>query len=106
MGVSDRVLTAGIATIIVETNSINLPNGDLDSIGLFQQRNPWGTFEERHDPKSAAEKFFTRARNYEAAHPDVAIGDLSQRVQVSAYPDRYAEHAAEAALAVQAFAAP
>ena len=106
MGVSERVLKAAIATIIVETNSINLPNGDLDSVGLFQQRNSWGSFEERHDPKLAAEKFLVRARNIEARYPDIAMGVLAQSVQVSAYPERYAQHEGEAAAAVQAFAAP
>lgn len=105
LGVSDKVATAAVATVIVESTAHNYPGGDLDSVGLFQQRDSWGSFDERHDPKTAAGKFYERATNYANAHPEVSVGDLSQKVQVSAYPDRYAEHEAEAAAAVAAFKA-
>ncbi|MBC7460955.1 MAG: hypothetical protein H7287_06300 [Thermoleophilia bacterium] len=103
MGVSDKVLTAAVETIIVESTAHNYKGGDRDSVGLFQQRASWGSFDERHDPKTAAGKFYEGARNYSTAHPDVSTGNLSQKVQVSAFPDRYAQHEAEAQTAVTAY---
>ncbi|MCW2961711.1 MAG: hypothetical protein JWM90_2098, partial [Thermoleophilia bacterium] len=35
--------------------------------------------------------------------PNISMGDMSQKVQVSAFPDRYAEHEAEAAKILAAF---
>ncbi|MCW2973063.1 MAG: repeat superfamily protein [Thermoleophilia bacterium] len=105
MGVSDKVMTAAVETIIVESTAHNYEGGDRDSVGLFQQRDSWGSFDERHDPKTAAGKFYERAVNYSTEHPDVSTGNLSQKVQVSAFPDRYAEHEAEASAAVAAYKA-
>jgi hypothetical protein len=105
LGVSDKVLTAAVETIIVESTAHNYPGGDRDSVGLFQQRASWGSFDERHDPKTAAGKFYTRAVNYSTVHPDVATGNLAQKVQVSAFPDRYAQREAEANAAVSAYKA-
>ena len=42
------------ATALVESNLYNLDYGDRDSVGLFQQRTPWGSIAERTTPSTAA----------------------------------------------------
>ena len=42
LGASDKVLLAAYEAAIVESGVHSLPYGDLDSIGLFQQRDSWG----------------------------------------------------------------
>lgn len=63
MGLSDYSVAIGVATAIQESGLINLPYGDRDSLGLFQQRpsvRSWGTAEEIMDPAHAATAFFER----------------------------------------------
>ena len=91
LGVSDRVLLAGFETGLVESNMNNLPCGDRDSLGVFQQRpsQGWGTPVQVVDVAYASNSFFTRAVTVAAAHPDWTAGQVAQAVQVSAFPDRY-----------------
>ncbi|MFB7231411.1 peptidoglycan-binding protein [Streptomyces fimicarius] len=91
LGVDDRVLLAGFEAGVVESNMNNLPCGDRDSLGVFQQRpsQGWGTPEQIMDVAYASNSFFTRAIDAAAAHPDYTAGQVAQSVQVSAYPDRY-----------------
>lgn len=89
-GLSAHATTAAIATAIVETGLINLPTGDRDSVGLFQQRpsQGWGSVAQIMDPVYAAGKFYdalVKVPNWESR----SIGDISQAVQRSAFPDRY-----------------
>ncbi|GAB1515120.1 peptidoglycan-binding domain-containing protein [Actinophytocola sp. KF-1] len=97
LGVGDRVMLAGFETGLVESHMHNLPCGDRDSLGVFQQRpsRGWGTPEQVVDVAYASHSFFTRAVTVAAAHPDWSAGQVAQAVQVSAFPDRY--DAAEAA---------
>lgn len=103
VGATDRDIQVAIMAAIVESNLRNLDYGDRDSVGLFQQRDAWGSFEERTDPATAAELFFTGGRGGQQGLLDIpdrdqrSLGDLAQDVQVSAFPDRYAEHESEAA---------
>jgi hypothetical protein len=105
MGASEKVLKAAVATMIVESTIHNYNHGDRDSQGLFQQRpsQGWGSVDQVRDPVHAATKFYERAMNVDAAKPQISMGDMSQKVQVSAFPDRYAQHEAEAAKIVAAF---
>jgi peptidoglycan hydrolase-like protein with peptidoglycan-binding domain len=91
LGVTDRVMLAGFETGLVESNMHNLPCGDRDSLGVFQQRpsQGWGTPVQVVDVAYASNSFFTRAINVAAAHPDWSAGQVAQAVQVSAFPDRY-----------------
>ena len=93
LGVTDRVMLAGFETGLVESNMHNLPCGDRDSLGVFQQRpsQGWGTPVQVVDVAYASNSFFTRAINVAAAHPDWSAGRVAQAVQVSAFPDRYDE---------------
>ena len=99
-----QAATIGLATVSVETNYVNLPYGDLDSAGLFQQRpsQGWGTAAEVQDPVNAANSFYNHLEaigNYQ----NLPVGRTAQRVQLSGYPDRYQEHADEAKRWADAF---
>lgn len=98
--------TIALITAMVESTLVNLPYGDRDSVGLFQQRDHWGTLDERMDPVKSLNLFLfggTSADGYsEPGLTDIdgwqsmPMGDAAQAVQVSAFPDRYAERIDEA----------
>lgn len=100
-----KVLVSSIMTIIQEATAKNLSGGDLDSVGLFQQRNTWGTFKQRHNPEFAAGLYFDRAIPTNKSQPNLSASDLAQSVQRSAFPKAYAQWKAEAEAAVKAFRA-
>jgi hypothetical protein len=65
---------------------------DHDSVGLFQQRpsSGWGSVKELMDPKTSASKFYDslkRVDNWE----NMPVTRAAQTVQVSAFPDAYAQ---------------
>src|SRR5690349_12867085 len=84
-------MLAGFEAGLVESNMNNLPCGDRDSLGVFQQRpsQGWGTAAQIMDVAFASNSFFTRAINVAANHPGRSAGQVAQGVQISAYPDRY-----------------
>jgi hypothetical protein len=61
---------------------------DHDSIGLFQQRPGWGTVAQRMNPFDSAMMFYDKLDDFD--FHSVAPGDAAQRVQRSAFPDKYA----------------
>jgi len=95
----------GVATSIVETGlkmyansnvpeSLSFPHdavgSDHDSDGLFQQRQAgWGTLAERMNPHASADLFFNKLGAFDWRSMDP--GAAAQRVQVSAFPDRYSQ---------------
>ncbi|MDR1798571.1 MAG: cobalt transporter [Bifidobacteriaceae bacterium] len=92
-GMSPRAVTIALATAMQESKLRNLDYGDLDSLGLFQQRpsQGWGTEEQVQDPIYAAGAFYDAL----ALVPDfenLPITEAAQAVQRSAYPDLYAQH--------------
>ncbi|MYZ12339.1 hypothetical protein GT038_02885, partial [Streptomyces sp. SID337] len=91
LGVSDKVMLAGFEAGWVESHMNNLDCGDRDSLGVFQQRpsQGWGTPQQIMHVPYAAEQFFTRAIRVEQQHPNLTAGQTAQRVQRSAFPDRY-----------------
>jgi hypothetical protein len=94
-GLPARAATIALATALQESKLINLPSGDRDSIGLFQQRpsQGWGTAEQIADPQYATGKFYdalVRVRGY--ADMDVTVA--AQAVQRSGFPEAYAQHEA------------
>lgn len=97
-----RAAAIAISTVIVETHMDNLPGGDRDSVGLFQQRDHYGSQEQRLDPGWAANAFFDEmALVYpDGSWADEPIGDVAQGVQRSAYPDRYQYQADDAEIIV------
>jgi type IV secretory pathway VirB10-like protein len=65
---------------------------DHDSVGLFQQRTSmgWGTVEELMDPVTSASKFYNTLAEIDGWE-SMSIAQAAQSVQVSAYPDYYAQ---------------
>jgi len=86
-----------VATAMQESTLRNLPGGADDSIGLFQQRpsQGWGTPQQLRDPAYQAGKFFDKLVTI-AGWQQMPLTQAAQAVQVSAYPDAYAKHTAEA----------
>ncbi|CAL9564812.1 hypothetical protein [Streptomyces sp. enrichment culture] len=105
-GLSERAAVIAVTTSIVETTLRNNPNmEDHDSVGLFQQRASWGSFEERMDPAWATNAFLKamlEVSNWQTR----PIGEVCQAVQNSAYPDRYQPQAADGARIVSALSDP
>lgn len=63
---------------------------DHDSVGLFQQRDngAWGTVAQRMDPYESAKMFYRELAKFD--WQSMEPGDAAQKVQRSAFPDRYA----------------
>ncbi|WP_155830348.1 hypothetical protein [Glycomyces tenuis] len=104
-GMDERAVAVAIATAFQESKLSNVDYGDHDSLGLFQQRPSvgWGTEEEILDPVYASFKFYEKLRRIDGWQ-DMAIGDAAQAVQVSAYPDLYAQWEDEGLAVAAAFA--
>ncbi|MFC0506854.1 hypothetical protein [Micromonospora costi] len=95
-GMPERAVVVALATAYQESGLRNLPDGDRDSLGLFQQRpsQGWGTPQEIRDPRYAARRFYTalkKVRGWER----MRITDAAQRVQRSAFPEAYQKWADE-----------
>jgi len=60
MGLPTRALEIAYAAALQESKLTNLPGGDRDSVGVFQQRpsQGWGTVAQLQDPQYAATAFF------------------------------------------------
>ena len=98
-GMPERAVTIALATALQESQLVNIQHGDLDSLGLFQQRpsQGWGTKKEILDPTYAAGVFYehlSKVDDYQKLPLTVA----AQRVQRSGYPEAYAKHEPEATL--------
>lgn len=99
LGVSDHGIVIALAAAMQESSLRNLPHGDRDSVGLFQQRpsQGWGSAAALQDPVTAAKLFFTGNPGKTRGLLDVAgwssmsVTAAAQAVQVSAYPKAYAQ---------------
>jgi hypothetical protein len=96
MGATTKQLVALIETGLVESGLRNLSYGDRDSVGFLQQRpsQGWGSVKQIMNVAYATRKFIQSARRKDRA--GLSAGDLSQAVQRSGYPDRYAKREADA----------
>jgi hypothetical protein len=76
---------------------------DHDSLGLFQQRptSGWGTPEQITDPNYSAKAFYKGLVNVDG-YEKMPLTVAAQTVQVSAFPDHYAQWEKMAADLVQA----
>jgi hypothetical protein len=86
----EEALVIAYATVIQESKIHNLPEGDRDSVGLFQQRpsQGWGSPQELSDPVYATGKFFDalkKVRHYQKLPVDVAAQDVQHSADGSAY---------------------
>ncbi|HZB32395.1 MAG TPA: hypothetical protein VE465_19715 [Streptosporangiaceae bacterium] len=89
----ERALVIAYATAEQESHIRNLEFGDLDSVGLFQQRpsQGWGAKERLMDPVYASRRFFAalaKVKDYRRR----SVADAAQRVQRSADGSAYARH--------------
>jgi hypothetical protein len=96
-GLPPRAASIALATAYQETGIRNLNYGDRDSVGLFQQRpsQGWGTKRQLMDPYYATGKFYdalVKIKNWENAD----INEVAQKVQLSAHPEAYRDHEADA----------
>jgi hypothetical protein len=108
-GVPPYGLQIALATAMQESQLRNLPYGDRDSLGLFQQRPSagWGTAEQVMDPVYAARAFFGGPTGPNNGQPpglldidgwtDMPLTVAAQAVQRSAFPDAYARWGDDAA---------
>jgi cell wall-associated NlpC family hydrolase len=81
----------GIMCAMQEASLGNPAGGDRDSVGSFQQRPSWGTAAQRRNVEYAAGAFYAalvKIKGWQSLPYGVAI----QKVQISAYPDRYDQH--------------
>jgi hypothetical protein len=90
-GMADHAVSIALATSFQETQLRNLPYGDLDSVGLFQQRpsQGWGTTAQIMDPNYAASTFYDHLAQV-SGWETMAVTEAAQLVQHSAAPDAYA----------------
>ncbi|UEJ84614.1 C40 family peptidase (plasmid) [Brachybacterium halotolerans subsp. kimchii] len=107
-GVGERGQIIGIMASLQETHLTNLPGGDRDSVGTFQQRPSvgWGTADQLHTPSYAAKAFYEGVDAKNGSHipglkdidgwESMAPTQAAQAVQGSDYPDAYAKHQKEA----------
>lgn len=92
-GLPARAATIALVTAYQESDLHNLDYGDLDSVGLFQQRpsQGWGTEEQIMDPWYSAGRFYdhlVQVPDWESG----VINDIAQAVQRSGHPEAYAQH--------------
>jgi hypothetical protein len=98
----DHAVTVALAVSMEEAGLQNLPYGDRDSLGLFQQRpsQGWGTPAQLLDPQYAASAFYGRLAEVQGWQA-MPVTEAAQAVQLSADPGAYAAWEDEArALAV------
>ncbi|MER7416902.1 hypothetical protein ABT346_08980 [Micromonospora peucetia] len=103
-----RALVVAVATSMQESRLYNLASdvlpestryphqgsgSDHDSVGLFQQRpsSGWGTVRELMRPSYAARAFYEALRDV-PGWQQMSVAGAAQAVQVSAFPDAYAQH--------------
>ncbi|MEZ3160893.1 LysM domain-containing protein [Microbacterium sp. BWT-B31] len=103
LGVPDRGIVVALASAMQESGLRNLDWGDRDSLGLFQQRpsTGWGTEAEVQDPERATRLFFggpDDPNGYQTLGlldipnwQQMTVTEAAQAVQISAYPDAYAQ---------------
>ncbi|MEU7799311.1 hypothetical protein AB0J14_13255 [Micromonospora arborensis] len=101
-GLPERAAVISIATSLQESKLENLGHlGDMndhDSLGLFQQRpsSGWGTPEQITDPAYSTTAFLKGLKQVDGWQ-DMPLTQAAQTVQVSAYPDAYAQWEQQAA---------
>jgi hypothetical protein len=102
MGLPDHAVTIALAAAFQESKMYNLPGGDLDSVGLFQQRpsQGWGTPSQIINPIYAASTFYSHLAKV-PGWQTMAVTEAAQSVQHSAAPDAYAGWEPEARVLAQ-----
>lgn len=97
LGVPARGWVIAVATALQESGLRPLPYGDRDSIGLFQQRAAWGSYQDRTGLATSSTMFYTGGQGGQRGLLDIPLWQFlplsvaAQEVQVSAFPDAYAK---------------
>jgi len=96
-GVPQRARIIALATAYQESGLRNLPNGDRDSLGLFQQRpsQGWGSTAQILDPVYAAGKFYDALAKV-SGWQQMSLTKAAQAVQFSGFPGAYAKWESQA----------
>ncbi|HEU5127564.1 MAG TPA: hypothetical protein VFU12_06195 [Glycomyces sp.] len=106
-GLGERAWAVALATAMQEAKLYNAANpsvpesygydweveySDHDSVGMFQQRPSmgWGSVAELMDPETSAAKFYGTLEGV-SGWEDMSIAGAAQAVQISAFPDHYAQ---------------
>jgi hypothetical protein len=99
----DHAVTVALAAALQESKLHNVQYGDLDSLGLFQQRpsQGWGTPGDILVPRLAAASFYNRLRKV-PGWEGLPVTAAAQAVQRSAAPDAYAQWEPEARVLARA----
>ena len=105
LGFGQRGAQIGVMTAMQESTLNNLSGGDRDSVGLFQQRAPWGSFADRTNPAKAARMFYLGGQGGQPGLKSkpwrsMGLGAAAQAVQVSGYPGAYDKWAGQASALV------
>jgi hypothetical protein len=97
-------VTIAYATAMQESHMHNLPAGDLDSVGVFQQRpsQGWGPAAKLRDPVYATGKFFDALVKV-PQYLHIPVDQAAQAVQRSADGSAYAKYQQQAAGMASAF---
>ncbi|QOC91802.1 hypothetical protein [Micromonospora craniellae] len=101
-GMDERAAVVAIGTAFQESKLENLGHlgdrNDHDSQGLFQQRpsSGWGTVEQITDPEYSTLAFLKGLKQVDGWE-DMPLTVAAQTVQVSAFPDHYAQWEQQAA---------
>ena len=100
-----RAVTIAYATALQESDLENLPYGDRDSVGIFQQRpsQGWGTKKELLNPIYATTKFFA-ALTEVPGYRKLPIYKAAQDVQRSADGYAYSQYSGQGATMAAGFA--
>ncbi|HEY3905722.1 MAG TPA: hypothetical protein VGM14_17575 [Streptosporangiaceae bacterium] len=100
-----RAVTIAYATALQESDLENLPYGDRDSVGIFQQRpsQGWGTRAELLNPIYATTRFF-EALVAIPGYQKLAIYQAAQDVQHSADGSAYSQYAGQGQVMAAGFA--
>lgn len=113
LNIPPRGWVVAIATAMQEARLLNLASranpgslsfphddvaaGDYDSVGIFQQRDAWGPMAIRMNVVESARMFYTGGRAGQRGLLDIdgwesmSVAGAAQAVQVSAFPDAYAQ---------------
>lgn len=99
-----RAVTIAYATALQESDLENLPYGDRDSVGVFQQRpsQGWGTRQHLLDPVYASSRFFAALADV-PRYRHLAIYQAAQAVQHSADGYAYSQYSGQGAIMAAGF---
>ncbi|MFD0970492.1 hypothetical protein [Plantactinospora endophytica] len=101
-GLDERAAVIAVGTSLQESKLENLGHlgdrNDHDSLGLFQQRpsSGWGSPDQITDPEYSTTAFLKGLKQVDGWQ-NLPLTEAAQKVQVSAYPDAYAQWENQAA---------